>query len=72
MTLLTDNSAQNSFALSCLTHIEYLVTGLDEVVGKTLDGGGGVTSDLGLAVVTDDDSLASLCDSDTETALLLR
>jgi hypothetical protein len=68
MTLLTDNSAQNSFALSCLAHTEYLVTGLDEVVGKTLDGGGGVTGDLGLAVVADDDSLGGLCDSDAETA----
>jgi hypothetical protein len=49
---------------------EYLVARLDEVVGKTLDGGGGVTGDLGLAVVADDDGLVGLCDSDAGTTLL--
>jgi hypothetical protein len=46
---------------------QYLVARLDEVVGKTFDGGGGVTGDLGLAVVADDDGLGGLCDSDAGT-----
>jgi hypothetical protein len=50
---------------------QYLVARLDEVVGKTFDGGGGVTGDLGLAVVADDDGLGGLCDSDAGTTLLL-
>ena len=39
---------------------EYLVTLADEVIGEGLDGAGGVASNLGLAVVADDDTLVGL------------
>lgn len=52
-------------SLSCVG----LVSLGDEVVGETLDGGRGVTGDLRLAVVTDDDGLLSLGNGDAVSTL---
>lgn len=46
-----------------------LVANADEVVGKTLDGGGCVSGNRSLSVVSDDDGLLGLGDSDAEAAL---
>lgn len=46
-----------------------LVTDTDKVVGEGLDGLGGAASNLGLAVVGDDDGLAGLGDGDTLATL---
>jgi hypothetical protein len=65
---LRDKRADNC----CLCWVRWLV-GLvalaDQVVGQRLDGGGGVSGDVGLAVVADDDGLLRLGDSDAEAAL---
>jgi hypothetical protein len=47
----------------------FLVSLTGQVVGKTLDGRGGVSGNLRLAVVTDDDGLFRLGDGNTEASL---
>ena len=46
-----------------------LVADTGQVIGKGLDGGGGVSGDLCLSVVANDNGLLGLGDSDTDTAL---